>query len=255
MQMRSTTAIFRLTILILAILSLVPDRAPANTVTIEYEDHGAYDMTQIWAVGHEGNYAVAGAYQLSKTGSTGFGDSWKNGAVTGFCMEPQEPLPMLPTTYAVTAVEDAYITFLGGTVGTTKANYLRELWALHYDSSWTSGGPYTTEQNGLAEVFAASVWEIIYEDLPSSPSGWDVTVDGTLGDGGFQAASLDWETANKWLQNLTGTGAKADLFVFSYDGNQNFLVEVPEPATIALLGLGGLMGLVRRRRRLSPMAG
>jgi len=40
----------------------------------------------------------------------------------------------------------------------------------------------------------------------------------------------------------------ADLRVFSYDGQQDYIVEVPEPATIALLGLGGALSLLRRKR-------
>ena len=133
-------------------------------------------------------------------------------------------------------------------VGTPKANYLRELWAEHYDPAWASGGSYTSQQNSMAETFAAAVWEIIYEDLPTSPLGWNVSVDGTAGDGGFAAVNLDSATANKWLNELTGASAKADLLVVSYAGRQDYLVAVPEPATIILLGLGGSLGLLRRRR-------
>ncbi|MCH8193093.1 MAG: PEP-CTERM sorting domain-containing protein, partial [Planctomycetes bacterium] len=48
---------------------------------------------------------------------------------------------------------------------------------------------------------------------------------------------------------LDGTGPKASLAVFTQDGNQNYVVAVPEPTTIALLGLGGIMSLARKRRR------
>jgi len=58
-----------------------------------------------------------------------------------------------------------------------------------------------------------------------------------------------FETANKWLHALTGGGAKADLRVFVNDGHQEYLVAVPEPATVILLGLGGLAGVFGRRRR------
>ena len=65
--------------------------------------------------------------------------------------------------------------------------------------------------------------------------------------GGFLALNIDTATANKWLQSLTGCGPKADLRVFTNDGGQNYLVAVPEPATIVLLGLGGLGRILRRR--------
>jgi hypothetical protein len=145
--------------------------------------------------------------------------------------------------------DDAYNSYIGEVLGTTKANYLRELWATHYDPAWSAGGSYTTQQNSQAEAFAAAVWEIVYEDLPSLPTGWDVTTDGTIGNGGFAAINLDAATANKWLHELTGSGAKADLRVFVNQGGQDYLVAVPEPATLVLLGLGGALSLAGRRRR------
>ena len=85
--------------------------------------------------------------------------------------------------------------------------------------------------------------------MPVSPAQWDVRIDNTLGLGGFAAENLDWATANSWLHSLTGGSAKADLRVFVNDGHQEYLVMVPEPATIILLGLGGLGAVVSRRRR------
>ncbi|OHB66481.1 MAG: hypothetical protein A2Y76_03495 [Planctomycetes bacterium RBG_13_60_9] len=132
-------------------------------------------------------------------------------------------------------------------LGVTRANYLRELWARYYDPAWAGSNP-SLQDDRAAEAFAAAVWEILYEDLPTTPMGWDVTVDGTENPvGGFWAEDLDAATANKWLHSLTG-GPKADLRVFSVDGAQNYLVAVPEPATLVLLGLGGLCSFLGRRR-------
>jgi len=131
---------------------------------------------------------------------------------------------------------------------TTKANYLRELWARYYDNAWAGGGTLTTQQHEAAEAFASAVWEIVYEDLPTSSLGWDVTIDGTAGERGFRAECLDSDTANKWLHNLTGSGPKADLRAFVCNGQQDYLVAVTEPATIMLLGVGGLLSLMGGRR-------
>ena len=51
--------------------------------------------------------------------------------------------------------------------------------------------------------------------------------------------------ANDWLHQLDGTGPKAHLRALVYDGQMDYIAEVPEPATILLLGLGVVM--LRRR--------
>ena len=73
-------------------------------------------------------------------------------------------------------------------------------------------------------------------------------MDGTIGIGGFRASYLDSVAANNMLHSLDGTGPRADLRVFSYNGKQDYVVAVPEPATIALLGLGGLFSMMRRKK-------
>jgi hypothetical protein len=220
----------------------------ADTVDVVHDGYGAYDATLFWGAGYAGYDAMSGVYMLNKTASTGTGDTWRNGLIPGFCMELHEPAPQTTTTYSVAMPEDVYNSHTGEVLGTTKANYLRELWARYYDPAWASGS-YTAQDHRAAQAFAAAIWEIIYEKMPTSPSEWDVTLDGTVGLGGFKAENLDYETANKWLNSLTGGGAKADLRVFVSDGNQEYLVAVPEPATAILLGVGGLFSVVSRRRR------
>ncbi len=232
-------------------LALAASRAAqANTVDVVHDGFGAYDVTTFWAAGYDGYDVSAGLYILNKTADTGTGSTWHNGSIPGFCVELHETAPTATYTYDVVMPEDMYNSYTGEYLGTMKANYLRELWARHYDASWADGF-YTAQDNLAAEAFAAAVWEIVYEDLPGSASEWDVTVDSTSGVGGFSSQDLDWETANKWLQSLTGGGAKADLRVLVCAGQQNYLVAVPEPATLILLGLGGLCGTLGRKRKPS----
>jgi hypothetical protein len=234
---------------VVAILVLaLPWAAQADTVDIVNDGFGASSWTTFWAAGHDGDDVVAGVYSLSKTSDTGIGDTWHNGPIAGFCMELEEAAPHTTRTYQVVMPDDVYNSTLGEALGSTKGNYLRELWARYYDSSWANGGPYNSTQNSAAEAFAAAVWEIIYEDLPATPLGWDVRIDGTPGSGGFAACNLDADTANKWLHELTGSGPKADLRAFVCQGGQDYLVAVPEPATVLMLGIGGLLSLVGRRR-------
>jgi hypothetical protein len=51
------------------------------------------------------------------------------------------------------------------------------------------------------------------------------------------------------LHSLDGTGPREDLRAFRYDGQQDYITAIPEPATIALLGFGGVFSLLRRKRR------
>jgi hypothetical protein len=230
------------------LMLISPGWLGANTVEVIHGGYGAYEATTFWAAGHNGNVAMAGVYLLDKSGDTGIGDTWSDGLIPAFCIELEEPAPKSTFSYDVTMPDTVYNYTIDQVLGIHKGNYLRELWARFYDPAWASPGPHTVPENLAAESFAAAVWEIVYEDLPVSPLDWDVTADGTAGIGGFRAEDLDAATANKWLHELTGAGAKADLRAFVHAGEQDYLVAVPEPATVVLLGLGSLAGLIRRRR-------
>ena len=81
-----------------------------------------------------------------------------------------------------------------------------------------------------------------------NPLGWDVTVDGSPGDRGFRCEYFAKDLANYMLHTLDGTGPKADLRAFTYNGQQDYITVIPEPATIALLGFGGAFSLLRRKK-------
>ncbi len=237
------------------ILPCVTKATPVGTVDIAYTGQGAHDIMEVWAAGYEGTSGYAGVYMLDKTYGTNEGKIWPDGPIGTFCIEWAEASSSSTLTYDVVMPEDGPVptTLLGGTMGLSKAKYLQELWGRYFDPSWVGSGSFTYQQNTKAEAFATAVWEIVHEDLPVSPLGWDVTVDGTVGIRGFSAAYLDTDMANNMLHSLDGTGPTADLRVFSYNGQQDYIVEVPEPATIALLGLGGAFSLMRRKKRKSVL--
>jgi hypothetical protein len=180
---------------------------------------------------------------FNKTAGTGQGSLLDNGPVGGLCMDLAESLNNSSLTYDVIMTQDGPrpTTFLGEAMGSEKAAYLSELWGRFFDEAWITAGNYTQQQNDSAEAFAAAVWEIIYEDLPAAPSGWDVTVDGTHGHLGFRAANLNSALANSWLHALDGAGPIADLRSLSYAGRQDFLVAIPEPSMAGFLAMGFLL--------------
>jgi len=205
-----------------------------GSVTMNPAGFGASDSMTIWGGGFSGKNITAGALLFNKTAGTGDGQYIENGSVGVFCIDLLEYAASTSKTYDVIMPEDGPkpVSFLNGPMGQAKADYLSELWGRYFDSAWVSGGTYTTQQKKSAEAFAAAIWEIVYEDVPSAPLYWDVTVDSTLGNRGFKAANLDSQLANSWLRSLNGTGPMAELRALSNLGSQDFIVAVPEPATI-----------------------
>jgi len=246
--MKSKTLIVAITIITLTLTSLT--HAGLDTVDIRYTGYAASGMANVWGGGLNGEYARVGVYNLEKTAGTGEGNIWENGTIYTFCIELSENNPLPTKTYDVVQPQYAQkpSTYPGLTIGSEKAQYLNEAWGRFFDPAWTGTGTFTEQQNSDAEAFGAALWEIIYEDLPASPASWDVTVDGTCGTQGFYATGLDTDKANSMLHALDGTGPKADLRAFVYNGKQDYLAEVPEPATVVLLAVGAVT-LLRKRKK------
>ena len=222
-----------------------------GTVDINRAKNGTSGIAEVYGGGLAGETVYTGTYILDKTSGTGAGTFWDNGPVAGFCIELEEPAPVdiSSYTYDVIGVSDAYSSVLNESVGIEKSNYLSELWGRYYDPSWADGS-YDLSDHSAAGAFAAAVWEVVYEDLPASSYGWDVTTDSAPGISGFAVDGINHTVANAWLASLDGTGPMTDLAVFTNDGNQNYLVAVPEPTTMLLLGVGGVLGAMRRKKRM-----
>ncbi len=222
-------------------LPIAASAYPVDTVEVVSTGNGANEPIGVWGGGLDGSVegVYAGVYNLYKTDGAGEGKLWSNGTIGAFCVELSEPAPEITSKYSVVSLDDTF--------GAGKADYISELWGRYYDPSWTGDGPFTWQQDSKAAAFATALWEIVYEDLPGSTLKWDVKVDGTWGGNGFRTDFGGSIIANNYLHSLDGTGPMADLRVFSYNGSQDYIAQVPEPTTIVLLGLGGL-GLLRRKR-------
>ena len=243
--MKNTSAII-FAVLLLAILPCTAKANLVSTVEIWNASPGASKPVAVWGGGREGVEVYAGAYMFKGADGSGGGKIWSSGTMSGFCVELEEPAPEILSRYSVIPLEKGP---LSGPMGTAKAEYISELWGRFYEPSWASGGAYSGKQNVRAAAFAAAIWEILYEDLPASRLKWNVRVDGTVGAGGFHTNFAGSGLANYWLHTLNGKGPMADLRILSHDGSQDYIVAVPEPTTVALLGFGSVLSLIRRRRR------
>ncbi|MGA1979739.1 MAG: PEP-CTERM sorting domain-containing protein [Sedimentisphaerales bacterium] len=211
-----------------------------GTVDIQNHNNGLSDIGTVWGGGLSGLTGYTGIYSWTNAGGTDLGalvPDW------GFCIELiQGPYTgwhnVIPLNEAPLPPALLYDT----PMGTTKADYIRELWGRDFDPSWLTGG---TANKRMAEAFGAAVWEIIYEALPSSPLIWDVNT-GT----GFHATGIEQAaTANTWLHQLNGDTAHfaKNLYAISTLKGQDYLVQVPEPATLLLLTLG--ITLIKTKRK------
>jgi hypothetical protein len=151
----------------------------------------------------------------------------------------------------------------GSTMGDTKADYLRELWA---DVAAGQGVANNELASALDKTEAAAmqlaVWEIVYEDKPDTTGAtatygagnWNVLVN----DAGSPSDSFKTSNntaaaaqANTWLDLVTGSGATPgpSLVALVNESCQDYIT-IPVPGAV-LLGLLGLSAAGIRLRRFA----
>jgi hypothetical protein len=236
-HLRKSVSVFTVAVVLVGIALTSSASATLGTVNIQDHNNHYSDTGTLYGDGYPGGvYAYTGVYSWTNThaiGTTGLGTlvpDW------GFCIELAQTVQNGWSN--VMPLQEAPLPILyGSPMGVTKANAIRELWGRNFNPTWATGA-----NRQMAEAFSACIWEIVYETDPvwnvSSGAGFHV------GSNVEQAA-----TANTWLGQLTGNTAyfAHNLYSICTETGQDYVVQVPEPATIALLGLGAL-ALVRKHK-------
>lgn len=151
--------------------------------------------------------------------------------------------------------------------GSVKGNLIRQLWAQHYDKTWetqtyiyyggnqggyTSGQPANTPENVKALAFQFALYEIRYDFDETSLSSLSLNAGRFQGDASGTNPSAAVSTAAAWLNSLllpaNYQGPLADLVALKNSSLQDLIVQVPEPTTLGLLALGGVMVTLRRKK-------
>ncbi len=176
---------------------------------------------------------------------TGEGEAL-SGILYGFCIELTQNSKKEFKPYDVVLPEDGQApqNFLGGPIGQAKADLVRELWALHASDfvNWIQGN-----SDASAIAFEIAIKEIIYDFDGELNAGNETSFDTTSGNLVVKNGNA---LADQMLAALDGEGPQANLRALVNENHQDYLIgfgpDVPEPTTLALLGLGSMLFVKRK---------
>lgn len=243
--MTRTTSILRWLIASLTGLILASP-APGGVVTQVRDAAGGETSS-----GHAGGFFVAGTGSTIR--ATFNGATWKSYSVgvddfeyqitasfdplRAFCFEPTQVL-RFGTNPSDTTGQGYTLAPLAGdaTATSTQKDYASRLWANAY--------ALTAANKVNAAAFQSVLWEVLLDSNPSLTAG-------NFRLSGEDSFTLSVRTtAQQWLNNLGNNTwtASTSLFLFRSGVSQDLITNAPEPGTIALLAIAGLLMLAKRRK-------
>lgn len=238
----------------------ISSTARAETISVAYEYVEAGGTLAGVVNGHDYTdpNSADGVMKMATSNPDGSLASQVPSDAWAVCLELGQYTNYPLNTYQVQALSDA--------LDADRANLIGQLWAQHYDDSWQTSTPIyyggsghpgfldgwnanpTENQNALALTYA--VYAVRYNFDGNAAS---LTVSDNLRPYYMNAESnpATVALANGWLGalDLNYTGSLPQLVSLSSPTLQDLVVQVPEPATMALLGMGGMMMLAARMRR------
>lgn len=161
--------------------------------------------------------------------------------LNSFCIEPKTTLLKGDTLFSTGTLADRF--------GQPQQNLIARLYDLHYDT--------VSSVAGAASAFQLALWEIVSDGATMSLSSGNFRSTSSFGGALTTAASWlnELSTWNTQLGNQTYTSTQYDFLALSAGNSQDQLSvtrrtqDVPEPGVLALLGIGAIAALAKRRRK------